>query len=189
MVLSGHIAVNRRKRARLVASVSWNVAWNGPKRTIEGMQRMKNVKFGLALVAAVIILPCVAVSAPLVYTPINPSFGGNPNNSSHLLSTASAQRTATARDADIDGDGIADPGEIPGSSDADLFVRQLQGRLLSALASQVTEAIFGENPQDSGTITFGDTIVRFERTLTAIILEIEDANGTTIIEVPQLVSS
>ena len=29
-------------------------------------------------------------------------------------------------------------------------------RLLSALASQVTEAIFGANPQQAGTVQFGD---------------------------------
>lgn len=150
---------------------------------------MKSGSFGLVLIAAAIAMPGATFAGPLIYTPLNPSFGGNPGNSSHLLSTASAQRSATASDADIDGDGIGDPGEIPGNSDADLFVRQLQGRLLSALASQVTEAIFGENPQDNGTVQFGDTTVTFVRTLTSIQLTIVDPTGTTVIEVPQLISS
>jgi len=90
------------------------------------------------------------------YTGPCPSFGGNALNSSHLLSTANAQRTATASDANNSGSSASTTSSNNNAA-ADLFVRQLQGRLLSALASQVTEAIFGQNPQDSGTITFGDT--------------------------------
>lgn len=134
------------------------------------------------------------MAGDLVYTPINPSFGGSPLNSAHLLAIAGAQKNATASD-------YKKPEETPTSttgsgssatnSDADLFVRQLQGRLLSALASQVTDAIFGENPQDSGTVQFGDTKVTFDRTLTSIRLRIENATDGTVtdIVVPQLVTS
>jgi curli production assembly/transport component CsgF len=135
----------------------------------------------------------LAIPAPaqdLVYRPINPSFGGNPLNSGHLLGTAAAQREATARDArrddaPFDRDGGADEGP----SDADLFVRQLEGRLLSALAGQVTEAIFGETPADQGTVIFGATTVQFTRSLGEIRLEITDAldGSVTEIVVPQLV--
>lgn len=140
----------------------------------------------------------IALAAPpvraqdLVYRPVNPSFGGNPLNSAHLQALASAQRTATASDADdrnnSGGGGTGGGGSTGGETDVDLFIRQLQGRLLSALASEVTEAIFGENPQDSGTIRFGDTTVEFERTADAITLRITDGDGTvTVISVPQLV--
>lgn len=141
------------------------------------------------LAAAMMALP--AAAQDLVYTPVNPSFGGNPLNSAHLLGLANAQRDATASDADDDssgGGGGGGGGGGSGDSDVDLFIRQLQGRLLSALASQVTEAIFGENPQDSGTIQFGGTTVEFDRTADAITLRITDENGTvTVITVPQLV--
>lgn len=130
-----------------------------------------------------------AWSQDIVYSPINPSFGGNPLNSSHLMGIANSQRTATARDARTNTPGGgSDPGGTPGNTDADLFVRQLQGRLLSALASQVTEAIFGENPQDSGTVQFGDTTVTFERSIDSITLTITDPTGVTVIVVPQLVT-
>lgn len=145
----------------------------------------------LATLFATIGLSGPALAQDLVYTPVNPSFGGNPLNSSHLLGLANAQRDATASDAN-DGTGVGGGGggTDDGDTDVDLFIRQLQGRLLSALASQVTEAIFGENPQDSGTITFGGTTVSFERTADAITLTIVDELGTvTVISVPQLVTS
>lgn len=151
-------------------------------------------RFILGIVAALALSATYVAAGDLTYTPINPSFGGSPLNSAHLLGTANAQRTATARDArpsTSPGLGTT-PGTTPGSTDADLFVRQLQGRLLSALASQVTQAIFpaqGEQGQDSGTVRFGDTTVQFDRTLDSIRLVITDPNGVTEIVVPQLVTS
>ena len=100
---------------------------------------------------------------------MNPSFGGNPGNSG----SGGGGGTTDGRD-----------------TRADLFVRQLEGRLLSALSAQVTEAIFGDTPQDQGTVEFGDTTITFNRTPEAITLDIIDAvNGTTTtITVPQLVT-
>jgi len=142
----------------------------------------------VAFLGASVVLAGVGGSAAqdMVYTPINPSFGGSPLNSSHLLGLANAQRTATARKPAPGADPTNPSGS--GSSDADLFVRQLQSRLLSALASQVTDAIFGENQQDSGTVTFGDTTITFERTLDSIRLIITDPTGVTEIVVPQMVA-
>ena len=145
------------------------------------------MKVVFSAILATLVLSAGAYAGPLVYTPINPSFGGNPLNSSHLMGLAGAQRTATAPAEDDDGDGGTDPGTTPGSSDADLFIRQLQGRLLSALASQVTEAIFGDDPQDQGTIVFGDTTVEFENALDYIRLTITGPDGETEIVVPRLV--
>lgn len=145
--------------------------------------------FSAAILA---LLPSVpALAGDLVYTPINPSFGGNPLNSSHLLGLANAQRDATASDAKKNSGGLGGATGGGGTSDADLFVRQLEGRLLSALAGQVTEAIFGTNPQDSGTVTFGTTTVEFIRTLDSIRLLITDTVEGTVTEivVPQLVTS
>lgn len=131
-----------------------------------------------------------ATAEDIVYQPINPSFGGNPLGASHLLSIASAQREKTAFDAGDDdfGDAGGD-GDTGGTSDADLFVRQLQGRLFSALAGQVTNAIFGENPQDNGTVVFGTTTVEFVRSAGEIRLLIADNLDGSITEivVPQLI--
>ena len=79
------------------------------------------------------------------------SFGGNPFNSAHLLGIANAQND------------YKDPKATANSSQADIFARQLQSRLLSALSSQIVDAIFGANPQDSGTITFGGQAISFVR--------------------------
>ncbi|MCC1494655.1 curli assembly protein CsgG [Cognatishimia sp. F0-27] len=135
-----------------------------------------------------------AIAGELTYQPRNPSFGGNPGNGGFLLSIANAQRNATARDFDDSsgsGRGSVDTGESETDARAELFVRQLESRLLSALASEVTEAIFGTDPQDSGRVEFGDTTITFERTTDSITLNIVDviAGTTTTITVPQLVTN
>ena len=150
---------------------------------------MKRFAAVLLLAAAVGLLGSAVMAGQLIFTPVNPSFGGNPLNSSHLLGLASAQRSATASDANASSSSgsTSGTGSTTGTTSAQLFVSQLQGRLLSALASQVTDAIFGTNPQDHGTVTFGDTTVTFDRTLDSIRLQIDDATGSTVIEVPLLV--
>jgi curli production assembly/transport component CsgF len=130
----------------------------------------------LVLATAALILSAPA-AAEIVYQPTNPSFGGNPFNSSHLLGIANAQNTYT------------DPRAQTSSSDADLFARQLQSRLLSALSSQITDAIFGANPQERGTITFGGQTISFVRTLESVQLAItnNDSGEVTNIEIPTFV--
>ena len=144
---------------------------------------MFRILCGAALAAA---LSMPANGQDLIYAPLNPRFGGSPLNSQHLLATANAQRSATASDAPSR-DAMSSLERV-GRTDAELFLSQLQGRLLSQLAAQVTNAIFGgDDPNREGEVIFGDTTVRFERTLTAINLTIFDGVTTTEISVPQLV--
>jgi curli production assembly/transport component CsgF len=115
-----------------------------------------------------------AIAQDVVYQPINPSFGGNPFNSNHLLGIANAQNDFT------------NPASSSSSSQADIFARQLQSRLLSALSSQIVTAIFGDNPQESGTISFGGQTVNFIRSLTEVTITItnDDTGEETVIVVP-----
>lgn len=131
-----------------------------------------------AIGAGVLGASSAAQASELIHRFNNPSFGGNPFNSAHLLGVANAVNQNTGPTAARAG----------GLSDADLFVRQLQSRLLSGLAAQVTDAIFGENPQESGTIVFGDQRIDFSRGLEAIDLTITDgaAGTTTTISIPVL---
>jgi curli production assembly/transport component CsgF len=125
---------------------------------------------------------CIALSSPalagdLVYTPIDPSFGGNPFNSSHLLGIANAQNK------------FKDPDSLSNSSQADIFARQLQSRLLSALSSQIVDAIFGENAQDHGSVDFGGQTIDWVRDLDQVTLTItnDDTGEVTTISIPTII--
>jgi curli production assembly/transport component CsgF len=121
-------------------------------------------------------LPVSATASELVYTPINPSFGGNPFNSAHLLGVATAQSK------------YKDPTALNSSDPASQFLRTLQSRLLSSLATQITDVIFGDNAQQSGLIRFGDQEISFVRGIDSVTLTItNNADGSvTVIVVPLL---
>lgn len=139
---------------------------------------MKGRTAACALLAAAFLPAGLAATAQeLVYKPVNPSFGGDSFNSSHLLGIANAQNDYKDPDAN---NGL--------DSQSEQFIRQLQSRLLSSLAGEVNEAIFGENPQDSGTITFGDQVIEFVRGIDSVQLTITDLTTGTIteIEIPLL---
>lgn len=131
-----------------------------------------SVLFGVLCVTAP--LCATAQAQDIVYQPINPSFGGNPFNSNHLLGIANAQNDFT------------NPTSSSSNSQADVFARQLQSRLLSALSSQIVTAIFGDNPQESGTISFGGQTVNFIRSLSEVTITIinDDTGEETVIVVP-----
>lgn len=128
--------------------------------------------FGSAVIAT-----APAAAQDITYQPIDPSFGGNPFNSAHLLGIANAQND------------YKDPAAKSTSSQADIFARQLQSRLLSALSSQIVDAIFGDNPQEHGTISFGGQTIEFVRSLTEVTLTItnDDTGEVSTIVVPTFV--
>jgi len=135
--------------------------------------------FSLALGATILAFAgSAALAQDITYQPVDPSFGGNPFNSAHLLGIANAQNK------------YKDPSAANSSSQADIFARQLQSRLLSALSSQITDAIFGDNPQQHGTITFGGQTIVFDRGLGDVTLTItnDDTGEVTTIVVPTFVN-
>jgi curli production assembly/transport component CsgF len=138
------------------------------------------MRFGV-ICACALLYSAPATAQDMVYTPISPSFGGNPFNSAHILGLANAQNKTK------DPSAVSTSGQ---SSEADLFARQLQSRLLSALSSQIVDAIFGQNPQQSGTIQFGGQTIQFSRGLDAVTLTItDDSSGEiTTIVVPTFVT-
>lgn len=116
---------------------------------------------GVGVAFAVAVIGGAAEAQELSFKFINPSFGGNPFYSDHLLGVATAQRPER-------------PSEDEGLTEGEQFARQIQSRILSALSSSIVEAITGSDPGSSGEFTVGDQTIFFERTLTEIRLTITD---------------
>jgi curli production assembly/transport component CsgF len=127
-----------------------------------------------SLVAGAFLCASPVVAQDVVYRPISPTFGGNPFNSNHVLGVANANNDTR------------DPRAASSNSQADIFARQLQSRLLSALSSQIVDAIFGDNPQESGIISFGGQTIEFFRSLDEVTLIIrnDETGEETRIVVP-----
>jgi curli production assembly/transport component CsgF len=99
---------------------------------------------------------CSLVQASeLVYTPINPSFGGNPLNGTWLLNNAQAQN-------DYDDPDFKNRTSLAGTSALERFSNQLESRLLGQLLDNIstgnagslsTDAFIVNVVDDSGQLT------------------------------------
>jgi curli production assembly/transport component CsgF len=138
---------------------------------------MKSMKSYVVLLTVFCPIASGVLAGDLVYRPVNPNFGGDPFNANHLQSMAASQNTQKPE---------------PRSSSStqqtasQRFISMLQSRLYSSLASQVANAIFGEDAQESGTVEFDDQQVSFVNTGTEIQLTITDfvTGNVTNIRVP-----
>ena len=128
----------------------------------------------LWLVAA-LIAPALHASE-LVYRPVNPSFGGNPLNSSHLLGTANAQNDYK--------DPASDSGSS-GTSALDRLTSNLQSRLISQLLADI-----GKDGSQSGSLVTDDFAINVVDEDGTLVVSITDrvTNQTTMIEVNGLIA-
>ncbi len=114
--------------------------------------------------------------ADILYKPVNPSFGGEAFNSNHLQNLANSQKLFEENTSSST------------QSTTERFLSMLQSRLYSSLASQVSDAIFGDDAQPSGTIVFDDQQIAFFNTGTEIQLSVTDftTGQVTNIVIPTL---
>ena len=142
------------------------------------MKQLPTVCSSTIAISFALLASSAAYASELVYTPVNPSFGGNPFNSAHLMGIATSIND------------YKDPNAVDNSDPAKQFLRTLQSRLLSTVASQITDVIFGENASESGVIRFGDQEIAFVRGIDSVTLTITNyADGSvTEIIVPLLQS-
>lgn len=129
--------------------------------------------FGATAVLLVVPAPSAANASELVYQPINPSFGGNPFNSSHLQGLAASQN-------------LYRPSATSARNPAQDFANRIQSAVLSRVASQVADRILGEGGADTGTFRVDSTEITFQRNGEVVVIDIFDGatGGKTQIEIP-----
>jgi curli production assembly/transport component CsgF len=118
-----------------------------------------------------------AQAGALVYTPTNPTFGGNSLNGSYLFNSAQAQNQHLPSASGTSGGPAAlTPGQI--------FAQQLTSQLYSSLANKITQAIFGENAQTNGSFSFEGTTITYQRAGSNNNISINDGQTITTVSVP-----
>lgn len=122
------------------------------------MNRRQQQTTGMLL--AGLVLSFGASATELVYTPVNPSFGGSPLNGAWLLGNAQAQ------DDNEDPDAI-DRSSLTGTSALERFTSQLESRLLSDLLTDIDTG-------NAGTLTTDDFIVNIINDSGNLTVEITD---------------
>lgn len=116
----------------------------------------------------------------LIYTPVNPAFGGNTLNYGWMLNSATAQNRLT------------DPGSQASLSDRrdnqlDEFTASLERQLLNQLSRDIFDQQFGEDLlTQEGTYQLGNFQVDVQPGFDGLIITITDfsTGGTTNLTVP-----
>ncbi|MGF6393803.1 curli assembly protein CsgF [Pseudomonas plecoglossicida] len=95
-------------------------------------------------IAACLLASAFAAQATeLVYTPVNPAFGGNPLNGTWLLNNAQAQN-------DYDDPDLKDrSSSLTGTTALERFSNQLESRMLSQLLDNISNGQTGSMATDS----------------------------------------
>lgn len=134
----------------------------------------------IALAALACSFAASAHASPIVYEPVNPTFGGNPLNGNFLLESASANNY----------NHLTNPNQST-TPTQETTAQELQQALISSLISQATnlaiESILGTNgqAQNSGTFDVAGEIIQFNRVNGQINITLTDPNGSqTQVSVP-----
>ena len=129
-------------------------------------------KHTTCLMMITLAVACGASASEVRYKPVNPSFGGSSFNSSHLLAIADANNHYKEPQKDY--------------NSVDNFSRTITNSLLSRISSEIADQIYGENAQDSGNFTIGDTRIDFNRSNGQVLVNINDlgTGATTTVEIP-----
>ncbi len=143
---------------------------------------MKSVIGGSALFLALVLFSSGKVyGQQLIYTPVNPSFGGSPLNGSWLQSQAQAEKAFSAP---------ASPSASSlygtGSSALSNFQSTLDNAVLSELSQKIVSQIFSQNSLTAGHYQFGNYIVNINPGSDGIHINIQDKlnGGSTSVIVP-----
>lgn len=131
---------------------------------------------GVALIL-IAMLPSDGNGSELVWSPINPSFGGNPYSAQWLLSSAQAQNNIKDPSRETRTSGYSrDPLEN--------FKESLNRSILSRLSRQVTSDIFGESSLEEGHYEIGDYAIDVSPADDGVHIDIFDnatGNETTVV--------
>ncbi len=136
---------------------------------------------------AFLLLAGPAVASPLNYQPVNPSFGGSPLNGGWLQSQAAAQniyvRKKQLSQAFAQATLQAQQSQAT-TSPASNFAAIINARLLAAVADRITNAIFGENAQQSGVFVVQGTTISFQQLGGNVQITVNDGTSTSTVTVP-----
>jgi curli production assembly/transport component CsgF len=139
--------------------------------------RWAGARHSLMIASTGLMLIASAHAGTIVYTPTNPTFGGNPLNGSALFNSAQSQNQyLPSASGGTGGPASLTPGQI--------FAQQLTSQLYSSLANKITQAIFGENAQANGSFSFEGTTISYQRVGSNINISINDGQTITNVSVP-----
>lgn len=122
-------------------------------------------------IIAFIIASVASYGQQLVYTPVNPNFGGNPMNYSGLLASANAQNKFDDND------------RFSNSSLLNNFSETVKRQILSQLSRKLFDDNEDLNNMESGTLEIGGLIITIDETRNGTVIRIIDNETGEVTEI------
>ena len=124
-----------------------------------------------------------AAASPLLYTPVNPNFGGSPLNGPFLLSEAQANNFRYLTNPATEN---ANNPATAAQTAAQSFQSAVTSALLGQVASQIANDILGPNALQSGSFNVGGELINFQQANGQVTINLTDptSGGVTTIQVP-----
>lgn len=126
----------------------------------------------------------VCQSAELDFAFKSPAFSGI-GYSSHVQTienTEFSRKKAIADKAEAD---RKEAEALAKNSNLQKFLNNFESRVYAQLSTQLVNNLFGENPQNSGTVTIEGNTIQYVKTADTVHLTVTDANGNlTTVEIP-----
>lgn len=132
----------------------------------------------------IFLLITTSAHAELTYQFKSPSFNGI-GYSSHVQTIENTEQSRKKVIEDAKLQAAKDAAAAAKNTNLQKFLNNFESRVYAQLSTQLINNLFGENPQNSGTVTIeGNTIV-YTKTADMISLSITAADGTiTQVEIP-----
>ncbi len=139
---------------------------------------MKNTSRSICTIILFLFVCSSAFAQQLVYTPINPNFGGSSFNGAWLMAEAQAEKHFTASSSSAYNPYSNNP--------LDNFQSSLNSAILSQLSQKIISQVFGENALQEGHYEFGNYVVNINPGTDGIHITILDnsSGSQTSVVVP-----
>jgi len=137
------------------------------------------------LAVVMIVTASICHASELTHSFNSPSFSGA-GYSSHALTIYQLEQAAKQRQDDRRRQEIAAALRAEQNSPGNQFTQAFQSLVYSQLAKNLSDQLFGENPQNNGTLTFSNVTIGWVRNGSEVSMTITDrsTNSVTTITVP-----
>ena len=144
---------------------------------------MKILIIFMSLVVSMFFINPVS-AGELTYDFKSPSFTGI-GYSSHLLTIENLTHTRKAEIKSKQEAALREIEREKENSNVNKFLANLESRIYAELSKQISDKLFGENPQTSGTVDLLGNTIAYEMTDDKVTLNVTQADGTfTKVEIP-----
>jgi curli production assembly/transport component CsgF len=135
------------------------------------------------------IVSLILLSSNLVYAEQtfqfkSPAFTGV-GYSSHVQTIENTEYTRTQAILAAQKQAAIDAATAAGNTNLAKFLNNFESRVYAQLSTQLVNNLFGENPQNSGTVTIEGNVIQYTKTSDQISLNVTAADGTlTQVQIP-----